>query len=97
MRVVQGGDRPGLALEPLLQVGVRGNVLGQHVDRDSAVEACVAGLVDLARYTQIVFESQRNTNFVFNRSKKGSAPCGKVEKEDDGAFGRRQSLQLRLS
>ena len=56
-----------------------------------------AGSVDFTRYTQIVFESQRNTNFVFNRSKKGSAPCGKVEKEDDGAFGRRQSLQLRLS
>ena len=30
--------------------------------------------------------TQRNTNFVFNRSKKGSAPCGKVEKEDDGKY-----------
>ena len=44
----QGGDGPGLALEPPLQVGVQGDMFGQHLDSDGAVQAGVAGLVDLA-------------------------------------------------
>ena len=48
VRVVQAGDGLRLALEPLLQVGVRGDVLRQYLDGDRAVQAGVAGLVDLA-------------------------------------------------
>ena len=46
--VVQGGDRAGFALEPLLQVGIGRDMLGQHLDGDGAVQAGVGGLVDLA-------------------------------------------------
>ena len=52
VRVVQAGDGLGLALEPLLQVGVRGDMLGQHLDGDGAVQAGVAGFVDLAHPTR---------------------------------------------
>ena len=45
MRVVQGGDGAGLALEPLLQIGVRGDMLGQDLDGDGAIRPGVAGLV----------------------------------------------------
>ena len=48
VRVVQGGDGAGFALEPLLQVRVIGDMLGQHLDGNGAVQAGVAGLVDLA-------------------------------------------------
>jgi hypothetical protein len=36
--VVQAGDGLPLALEPLLQVGVCGDMLGEHLDGDGAVE-----------------------------------------------------------
>ena len=48
MRVVQGGDGAGLPLEPLLQIGIRGHMLGQHLDGHGPLQASVAGLVDLA-------------------------------------------------
>ena len=48
MRVVQRGDGAGLTLEPLLQVRIVGDMLGQHLDGDGAVQAGVRGLVDLA-------------------------------------------------
>ena len=38
----------GLALEPLLQFGISRDVLRQNFDRDSAVEAGIVGLIDLA-------------------------------------------------
>ena len=52
MRVIQGGDRAGLALEPLLQIGIGGDVLGEHLDGDGAVQPGVASLVDLALATR---------------------------------------------
>ena len=48
VRMAQGGDRLGLALEPLFQIGIRRDMLGKHLDGDGAVEAGVTGLVDLA-------------------------------------------------
>ena len=48
MRVVQRGNGAGLPLEPLLQRGVSGNMLRQHFDGDGALQAGVAGFVDLA-------------------------------------------------
>ena len=47
VRVVQRGDGAGLALEPLLQVRIGRDMLGQHLDGDGAVQAGVGGLVDL--------------------------------------------------
>ena len=46
--MAQGRERLRLALEPLLQVRVGGDVLGQDLDGDGAVEPRVGGLVDLA-------------------------------------------------
>lgn len=48
VRVIQGGEGLGLALEPLLQFGIGRDVLRQNFDRDSAVEAGIVGLIDLA-------------------------------------------------
>ena len=48
VRVVQRGDRAGLELKSLLQVRIGGDMLGQHLDSDSAVQASVGGFVDLA-------------------------------------------------
>ena len=47
VRVVQRGDGAGLALEPLLQIGIGGDVLGEDPDGDGAIQAGVAGLIDL--------------------------------------------------
>ena len=48
VRVVQAGDGLRLALEPLQEVGVTGDMLGQDLDGDRAVQPRVAGLVDLS-------------------------------------------------
>ena len=42
-----GRHGAGLALEPLLQIGIGGDVLGEDFDGDGAVQAHVAGLIDL--------------------------------------------------
>ena len=47
MRVVQAGDGLRLALEPLFEIGVGGDMLRQHLDGDGAVQAGVAGFVHL--------------------------------------------------
>ena len=47
VRVRQPGDRPRLLLEPLAGFGRRGPMRGQDLDRDRAIEAGVACLVDL--------------------------------------------------
>ena len=47
MRVVQAGDGLGFPLEPLLQLRVAGDVLGEDFDGNRAVEAGVAGFVHL--------------------------------------------------
>ena len=44
----KAATRVGLKLSPLLQIGIRGDMLGQHLDGDAAVEAGVGGFVDLA-------------------------------------------------
>ena len=46
VRVVQAGDGLRLALEPLLEIRVRGDMLGEDLDGDRAVQASVAGLID---------------------------------------------------
>jgi hypothetical protein len=45
--MVQRGDRPSLALEACLRIEIVSAVSRQDLDRDRAVEACVAGFVDL--------------------------------------------------
>ena len=47
VRVVQRRDGFGFSLESLLEIRISRNVLGQHLDGDGAVQAGVAGLVDL--------------------------------------------------
>jgi hypothetical protein len=46
--MIEGGDRPGLALEALPPLGVLGELFGLHLDRDGTIEPGVARLVDLA-------------------------------------------------
>ena len=41
-------DRNGLALEPLFQIGIAGDMLGQDLDGDGTIQAGVGGFVDLA-------------------------------------------------
>ena len=48
VRMTQGRERLGFALEPLLQVRIGGDVLGQDFDGDRAVQASVGRFVDLA-------------------------------------------------
>ena len=48
VRVVQAGDGLRLALEPLLEIGVRGDMLGEDFDGDRAVQAGVARFVHFA-------------------------------------------------
>ena len=48
VRMVQAGDRLGLALEPPLQVGIGRDVCGENLDGDGAIQAGIAGLVDFA-------------------------------------------------
>ena len=47
VRVVEGGDRPGLALEAGTRLGVGGQVVRQHLDGDLAIEPRVPRPVDL--------------------------------------------------
>jgi hypothetical protein len=44
--MVKAGDRPGLALEPLIALAIRGEVRREYLDRDRAIEPRVAGFVD---------------------------------------------------
>ena len=46
--VVQGGNSPGLALKPLLEIGISRDMFRQHLDGNRAVQAGVGGLVNLA-------------------------------------------------
>jgi hypothetical protein len=48
VRVVERGDRLRLALEARAHLGIGGEVLGQHLDRDVAAEAGVRGTEHLA-------------------------------------------------
>lgn len=41
------GERPGLALKPLLPIGIGGDVRREDFDRDGAIETCVARPQDL--------------------------------------------------
>ena len=46
--MAQCGNCIGLALAPPLQLRIRRDMLGQHLDGDGAIQASVAGFVDLA-------------------------------------------------
>ena len=48
VRVLEARDRSGFSRQPLAPLGVLVEVLGQHLDRDLAVESGIAGAVDLA-------------------------------------------------
>ena len=48
VRVAQAGDGLRLALEPGAAVRIGADVGREHLDRDGAIEAGVAGLVDIA-------------------------------------------------
>ena len=51
VRMLQLGNRLGLTLEPLAQLGIERQMLRQHLDRDLAVERRIDGLPNLAHAT----------------------------------------------
>ena len=48
MRVAEGGNRAGFRFESRAAVGSLGAIGVQHLDGDQTIQACIAGLVDLA-------------------------------------------------
>ena len=48
VRVAQRGNCPGLTLEPLFEIRMSGDMLGQDFDGNGAVQAGVSGFVDFA-------------------------------------------------
>ena len=48
VRVVQAGDGLRLTLEPLLEIGVGGDVLGEDLDGDGSIEPRVPRFVHLS-------------------------------------------------
>ena len=48
VRVIELRDRVRLAIEPLTELRIGGERFGQDLDRDAAIEPCVARLVDFA-------------------------------------------------
>jgi hypothetical protein len=48
VRMIQCSDRPRLALETFAQSGVAPDMVGQHFDRDGAIQSCIARSVHLA-------------------------------------------------
>ena len=51
MRVAECRQRLGLTLEPLSQVGIAGDMRGQDLDGDGAIETRILGFVDLTHAT----------------------------------------------
>jgi len=51
MGVVQGSQQLGLTLEPGEALGIEGELLGQQLDGDFAIEDRVAGAIHLAHST----------------------------------------------
>jgi len=70
--MVQAGDGPGFAFESPMEVGVAGQVLGQHLDGDGAVEARVPTAVDLAHAPG----TERRQHFVVTETRAGAEPHG---------------------
>ena len=48
VRMIECGDRPRFPFEPLAQLLVRRERSGEHLDRDHAVEPCIARAIHLA-------------------------------------------------
>src|SRR5262245_7006436 len=48
MGMIQGGECFCFALETRATVRIRDEQLGQHLDRDVAIELCIPGAIDLA-------------------------------------------------
>jgi hypothetical protein len=46
--MAQRGEYLRFALEPRESIGIAGNRLRQHFDRDGAIQVCVDGAIDLA-------------------------------------------------
>jgi hypothetical protein len=72
-------DRAGFTVEPLAELGIGSECVGQDLDRDGAIQARVAGLVDLAHPTC----AKGGGDLV--RSEPGSGSQGHGARSEDGA------------
>jgi len=68
VRVIQRGDRARLAVEALAELRVSSQRLGQHLDRDRAIEPRVARSVDLVHTAS----TQGRLDFVRAEARTGS-------------------------
>ena len=72
VRMLERGDGPRFALEPLTEIGVGGERRGQDFDGDEAIEPDVARLVDLAHAAG----PQRAQDFIRTEANTGSQTHG---------------------
>ena len=84
--MVQGGGGPSFPLESTAPLGVRGKLGRQHLDGDGTVESSVLRLVDLARYSQIVFETQRHKKHFSTGVRKVQLPVEKWKRRTMASF-----------
>ena len=49
--MIEGCEHLRFALEPSQTVGVAGEGVGQHLDRDLPIKVCIGGLIDLSHPT----------------------------------------------
>jgi hypothetical protein len=66
VRVVQGGDEPRLLLKPLERIATR-RTRGEHLDRDLAVQPCVARTIHLAHAAS----AERRNDFIGSQTTTG--------------------------
>ena len=67
VRMIERGNRPRLAFETCTQIGIAGDFSWQDLDGDCAIEARVAGFVDLAHAAR----AERAEDFVRTESGAG--------------------------
>ena len=83
MGMAQAGERLRLALEPLLQLDIVGDVLRQDLDGDESVQTRIAGFVD---FSHAALTEQRN-DFVRPKSLSycdGHESCGDYARRQPG-------------
>ena len=88
VRVIERGDRPGLASEPGAELRIVGERARQHLDRDGPIQPRVGGPIDLAHPTGAdggadLIRAQAGTRgkrhvagIIERRIARGKPPCG---------------------
>ena len=86
VRMIQARNGARLLLEALAELGMLRKMLGEHFDGDDTIEAGVVGFINLARYSQIVFETQRHKKYFSTGVRKVQLPVEKWERRTMASF-----------